>query len=129
MIIICIRIAFFASLISIFFLVWRVYLQGQRALEQGGFAIQRMLEMEDARSRMVSDLKVFSEGLADLLKTVQQTAETSTKKQAALADGLVKRVETAGVLLNKKLDGLGDQLSENTELTKQVSAQQAGVDV
>lgn len=120
MIIIAIRITFFVSLISIFFLVWRVYLQGRAALEQGKFAIQRMLEMEEARSRMVTDLKSFSEGLSILLKDLQHTAEVSTKKQASLADGLIKRVETTGALLKKKLDGLGDQLSENTELTKQV---------
>lgn len=90
-----------------------------RALRYGRRAMQRMLQMEEARAIAIVDLLARQAAIeTSISHKIDVTASSLSKHQAVIATTLAAKVEASAVVMAKRLDGIDQQIVENTELTR-----------
>lgn len=90
-----------------------------RALRYGRRAMRRMLQMEEARALAIVDLLQRQASIETAITDkIDASAKTLSKHQAVIATTLAAKVEASAVQVAKRLDGIDQQIVENTELTR-----------
>lgn len=90
-----------------------------RALRYGRRAMRRMLQMEEARALAVADLLARQVAIeVTISRKIDASAATISKHQAVIATTLAAKVQATVVEMGKRLDGIDQQIVENTELTR-----------